>query len=326
MSGDHAERMAELVAENERLRRELQAARESADTTARLVAEHWAQIEETMSLLEDKIVVEEQLRSDLAAELATVARREREVADARAAAEAANAAKSAFLASMSHELRTPLNAIIGYAEMLIEEGDQVDAAERLLLHERIHAAGRHILGIINDVLDLSKIEAGKMELFAEDFAFDDLAAEVLAAIQPLAERHGNALSAELDPGIGVVRGDLTKLRQILLNLLSNACKFTRDGAVRLRARRAADSTGDWLILAVRDTGIGIPADRLAHLFESYTQADASTQRRFGGTGLGLAITRRLCDLMGGVIAVESALGEGTTFEVRLPARLDLPAA
>ncbi len=319
MSGDDEDRLAALAAENLRLRHEVQSAREEAENTARLVAEQWIQIEETMSLLEEKIAIKEQLGADLAAQLVVAERHQAELAEARALAEAANRAKSAFVASMSHELRTPLSAIIGYAEMLVEDRGAIDPDEQLAVLDRICAAGRHLLGLINDVLDISKIEAGKMELFLERFPVADAIAEVLAAVAPLAERHRDALETDLAPDLGVVHSDLTKVRQILFNLLSNACKFTHGGVVRLAARRLREGDAEWIVLRVSDTGIGIDPERLPHLFESFAQADASTQSRFGGTGLGLAITRRLCLLMGGDVVAQSVVGEGSTFEVRLPA-------
>jgi signal transduction histidine kinase len=244
--------------------------------------------------------------------------------DARAAAEGASVAKSQFLANMSHELRTPLNAVIGYAEILEEDlsapalaGSRQDAA-------RIRAAARHLLALINEVLDLSKIEAGKMELSIADTDVAGLVREVIETIQPLADGRQNALTLDMADDLPVLRTDETRLRQCLLNLLSNACKFTKDGSVRLSTRRERADGGDWLRFDVADTGIGMSAAQLSGLFQPFVQADAQIARQFGGTGLGLALTRRLAHLMGGDVTVVSAEGRGSTFTLRLPA--SVPAA
>jgi hypothetical protein len=230
----------------------------------------------------------------------------------------ANQHKSAFLASMSHELRTPLNAIIGYSEMLQEEA--ADLAQEAFLPDlrKINTAGKHLLELINAVLDLSKIEAGKMDLFIESFDVATLTTEIAAVVQPLADRNGNRLEVRCDPGTGEMRADLTKVRQALFNLLSNACKFTERGAVTLAATQEASDGGDRIAFTVSDTGIGMTEEQVGRLFQEFTQAESSTSRRYGGTGLGLALTRRLCRLMGGDVAVESAPGRGSTFTMRLP--------
>jgi len=238
-----------------------------------------------------------------------------ELLRARRDAEAANSAKSQFLASMSHELRTPLNAIIGYSEMLQEDAEERGEPAAVPDLQKIHSAGKHLLTLINDVLDLSKIEAGKMQLHLETFDVAPLVQQVAATIQPLVERNANRLELQCDPGIGAMRSDTTRLRQILLNLLSNACKFTDHGRITLDVERAADD----VVFRVRDSGIGMTPEQLGRLFQAFSQAEASTAARYGGTGLGLAITRRLCQLMGGEIAVESQAGAGSTFTVRLPA-------
>jgi CheY-like chemotaxis protein/nitrogen-specific signal transduction histidine kinase len=237
------------------------------------------------------------------------------------AAEQGTRAKSAFLANMSHELRTPLNAIIGYSEMLLEDareaGRKADSADL----QKIQDAGKHLLGLIDNILDLSKIEAGKMTLFMETFDLGALVDSVGHTVAPLAAKNGNELDIRCPKDLGTVHGDLTKIRQTLFNLLSNACKFTKQGTITLVAERDTGDTGDWIVFQVRDTGIGMTPEQQAKVFESFTQADESTTRTYGGTGLGLAITKSLCELMGGDIALRSAPGEGTTFTVRLPAAM-----
>jgi len=241
---------------------------------------------------------------------------------AKDAAESANRAKSTFLANMSHELRTPMNAIIGYSEMLAEDAEDEGLDEMIPDLEKINAAGRHLLALINDILDLSKIEAGRMDLFFETFDLKQMLDEAVATVMPLVSKNGNDLVAEYDESLGRVRLDLTKLRQALFNLLSNAAKFTSDGAVTLAARREPRDGADWIVLSVTDTGIGIREDKLEKVFEEFSQADDSTTRDFGGTGLGLAISRRFCRMMGGDITVASAPGVGSTFTIELPARVD----
>jgi len=246
----------------------------------------------------------------------------RELAAAKEAAEAASRAKSDFLANMSHELRTPLNAIIGYAELLGEEaGERGDGRQAADL-ARIRSAANHLLALINDVLDISKIEAGRMELHLERFDPGRLVDEVLATVQPLATQKRNRLVVERAGDLGTMYADETKVRQVLFNLLSNACKFTEGGVVTLRVGR---EPGDAMCFAVSDTGIGLSPQQLGRLFQPFTQADASTTRRFGGTGLGLAISRHFCRMMGGEIAVRSAEGRGSTFVVTLPAEVAAPA-
>jgi PAS domain S-box-containing protein len=241
---------------------------------------------------------------------------------ARQAAEAANSAKSQFLASMSHELRTPLNAIIGYSEMLEEEAQDTGQAGFVPDLQKIRSAGRHLLSLINDILDLSKIEAGKLELFPETFDVRTTIGEVATTVAPLVEKNGNRLEIRCADGVGSMHSDLTRTRQVLLNLLSNACKFTEHGVIGLAAERerAADGS-EWVVLRVSDSGIGMTPQQMAKLFEAFAQAEASTARNYGGTGLGLAITRRFCRMMGGDVTVESAPGRGSTFTARLPARL-----
>ena len=229
----------------------------------------------------------------------------------------ASKAKSAFLANMSHELRTPLNAIIGYSELIEEESQD---AERQSLTDlgKIRAAARHLLALIDDILDVSKIEAGKMDLFVESFDTRELLDEVVATIQPLAARNHNTLVLDLGPNLGMLVMDRTKLKQVALNLLSNACKFTHEGNVRLSVRRSRGPGGEWLHLEVEDSGIGIVQERLEELFQPFRQADESTTRKYGGTGLGLSISRHYCQMMRGSIQALSSPGGGSTFTVQLP--------
>jgi adenylate cyclase len=238
--------------------------------------------------------------------------------------ELASEHKSRFLASMSHELRTPLNAIIGLTEMMVNSAARFGTEKALEPLNRVHRAGTHLLGLINQVLDLSKIEAGKLELSLESVNLAPLIDEVIGTARQLAEQNKNRLVVEAEDDLGTVTADPMRLRQILFNLLSNACKFTKDGEVGLRARKIGDERS-WIEFAVSDTGIGMTAEQQAKLFEEFAQADALTARRFGGTGLGLAITRKLARVMGGDVTVASEPGKGSVFTVRLPAGVDSPA-
>jgi len=229
-------------------------------------------------------------------------------------ADAANAAKSRFFANMSHELRTPLNAIIGYSEILMEEAGESGSSRTAEDLTKIGTAGRHLLLLINDALDLAKIESGKIELADEPIDLADLVRRLESTLLPLATRNGNRLIIEISTGPDTLRGDSIRLEQVLLNLLSNACKFTRNGEVSLTIR----SEGWQVLFEVRDTGIGMDAEQVARLFDEYTQADRNIAREYGGTGLGLAISLQLVEMMGGTISVDSVPGEGSVFTVSLP--------
>jgi PAS domain S-box-containing protein len=233
----------------------------------------------------------------------------------------ASQVKSTFLANMSHELRTPLNAIIGYSELLQELAAKQIAKDPTADLEKINRAGKHLLTIINDILDLSKIEAGKVQLMPEHFHVAELIREMENIVTPLVAKNANSLEIVGDLGFGTMYTDLTRLRQCLLNLLSNACKFTRHGTVVLRVARETRPDADWVVFSVRDSGIGMTPEQVGRLFQAFTQADATTTRKYGGTGLGLAITKKISQMLGGDVEVESTVGEGSTFSMSIPASL-----
>ena len=266
-----------------------------------------------------------------------------ELEKAKVLAESANRSKSVFLANMSHELRTPLNAIIGYSEMLHDEADDLGHNDFLPDLEKIQTAGKHLRDMISDILDISKIEAGHVTLYLEDFSVEkQLLEDVITTAKPLAEKNGNAIKVDIKNEIGRMYADLPKVRQILLNLMSNSCKFTQNGIITIAVkrvkskpsstRRTTHSSGghfgknqmqQYLIFQVKDTGIGMSLEQQKLIFQAFTQADASTTKRFGGTGLGLAISQRLCEILGGGITVESEVGKGSTFTVWLPVHVKM---
>jgi signal transduction histidine kinase len=230
--------------------------------------------------------------------------------------------KSQFLANMSHELRTPLNAIIGVTEMLHEDAEA--AKQDLEPLDRVLGAARHLLALINDILDLSKIEAGRMELHLETFPLVPLIEDVAKTIEPMATKNGNRLVVACPPDLGTIHADQTRFRQSLLNLASNANKFTEKGSITVAAHQGQENGRDWITLAVTDTGIGMTPEQMTKLFQEFSQASSATASKYGGTGLGLAISKRFCQMMGGDITVESKPGKGSTFTIRLPRIVDLP--
>lgn len=265
---------------------------------------------------------EEMLRKEQQAR-ATLEQKNQQLEKAMEAAESANRTKSQFLATMSHELRTPLNAILGYSEMLEEELQDRKETDLVPDLQKIQGAGKHLLGLINDILDLSKIEAGKMTLYTESFDIAKIVRDIANTVEPLVKRNGNELTVDITPGMGTMHSDLTKVRQTLFNLLSNAAKFTEKGTIRLEV---SETDGSIVQFKISDTGIGMTPEQLSKLFQAFTQADASTSRKYGGTGLGLVLSRNFCTLLGGDIEVRSELGKGSIFVVRLPRRIQSPGA
>jgi len=245
-----------------------------------------------------------------------------EAEQARDEAEEASRTKSQFLANMSHELRTPLNAIIGYSEMLQEEASEIENEEFEEDLERINGAGKHLLGLINDVLDISKIEDGAMDIYLETFPIEPMVQDVVTTMQTLVEKNSNSLEIDCPDSVGSIHAGTTKIRQCLFNLIGNASKFTEQGTISLKVSRGIAEGQEWINFAASDTGIGMNEEQMGRLFEAFAQAEASTTRRFGGTGLGLAITRHFCEMMGGTVLVESQAGKGSTFTMKLPAFVD----
>ncbi len=302
-------------------------------------ADEPGQLARTFQHMAQEVVAREQnLAQAVERRTAQLAQSIKVAQQATADAEEANKTKSQFLANMSHELRTPLNAIIGYSEMLVEDITERGTLGLVPDVQKIRGAGKHLLGLINNILDLSKVEAGKVELFLEPFEIAPLLNEVTDTLHPVITKNNNTLIIQCPDDIGTMRADMTKLRQCLFNLLSNASKFTENGRITLAVERShlershlessylessqpGQSDTDWVTFRVSDTGIGMTPAQQAKLFQSFTQADTSTTRKYGGTGLGLVITRQFCELMGGQINVESVAGQGTTFTIRLPAQV-----
>jgi adenylate cyclase len=243
---------------------------------------------------------------------------------ARDAANEANRTKSSFLANMSHELRTPLNSIIGVTEMLQEDARDLKREDQIEPLDRVARAARHLLALINDILDLSKIEAGRMELHLESFPVAPVIHDVVNTIETLAARNANRIVVDCGPEVGMMHSDQMRIRQTVLNLVSNATKFTKDGTITISVRRQQEAGGEWITIAVADSGIGMTPEQMGKLFQEFSQADSSTTRQYGGTGLGLAISKRFCQMMGGDIVVESTPGRGSTFTVRLPTNIGHP--
>ncbi len=290
-------------------------------------ADELGDLARTFETMAERIKVRELELADWNLNLeSTVAQRTSELAQAVKLAESANRTKSAFLANMSHELRTPMNAIIGYSEMLAEEAEELRQEGFLPDLKKIQIAGKHLLDLINDVLDLSKIESGKMTVYCENIQIATMVRDMESTMQPAVQKNGNTLTIELPDDIGSMQSDLTKIRQTLFNLIGNAAKFTKAGQIRLVVGTHRKRRREFVTFAISDTGIGMKPDQLGRLFEPFTQADESTTRKYGGTGLGLAISRRFCRMLGGDIEAQSKPRKGSTFTVTLPRRTKKPKA
>lgn len=301
-------RVQELEKENLQLQISLEAVTEHAD----LVEVQLLEIQEN---LESKV---QERTHELAEKNAELFQSKETAEQARIAAEMANRAKSAFLANMSHELRTPLNAVMGYGELLEEElveNNHLDWADDL---DKILSAARHLLRLINDILDISKVEAGKMAIHLETFNINRLIEETISTVQPLIQQKNNQLLLQITEQLGEIHTDLTKVRQILFNLLGNAAKFTENGEITLIAKPEIQDGKYWVVFSVVDQGIGMTQKQIDSLFQPFMQADSSTTRKFGGTGLGLAISKAFAKMLGGHISVTSELNKGSTFTVYLP--------
>jgi signal transduction histidine kinase len=285
------------------------------------VGDHWLQVAERKTYDGGAVAVH--------TDITELKVRQAEIEAARDAAERATQTKSEFLANMSHELRTPLNAIIGYSQMLQEEAEDGGNSMQVTDLKKIENAGNHLLGLINGILDLSKIEAGRMQTYIESFEIAGLVEDLRSLVEPLAAKNANRITLQYPRDIGMIATDMTKLKQSLLNLLSNANKFTEHGTVSLEVQRRASDGAEWVDFAVRDTGIGMTDAQITKLFQAFSQAESSTTRRYGGTGLGLAITRSFARMLGGDVTVTSEIAKGSSFCLTLPASFaasDAPTA
>ncbi|MEN9460499.1 MAG: hypothetical protein RIS84_519 [Pseudomonadota bacterium] len=303
------ERLRELEKENVQLQISLEAVTEHADLIE-------AQLLEIQENLELKV---QERTAELAEKNAELYQAKEAAEQARITAEMANRAKTAFLTNMSHELRTPLNAVIGYGEILIEDMNEKSFPHWARDMEKILAAALHLLSLINDVLDISKVESGKISVYLENFDIEALIKEITLVVQPLIQQKHNTLQVKLAEKLGEIYTDSTKVRQILFNLLSNAAKFTEHGVICLSAREEQTPDGHlWIVLSVSDEGIGMTPEQVKRLFQPFMQADTSTTRKFGGTGLGLAISKSFSEMLGGHITISSELNKGSIFTVFLP--------